>query len=370
MIIQNAQVFSENGGFEKRDLYIEGGCFVETGAGEVLNAEGFYAVPGLIDLHFHGCAGHDFCEGTAEAIHAIAAYERAAGVTAICPATMTYPEEKLAAVCQAAAAWEGVGASLVGINLEGPFLSASKKGAQNGMWLHAPDAEFFLRLQEQAGGRIRLLAVAPELPGAMELIRKLRDEVVVSVAHTEANYETAVEAFESGARHVTHLYNAMPPFLHRAPGVVGAAMDAPQCRIELICDGIHVHPSVVRGTFRMFGDDRVILISDSMMATGLPDGEYSLGGQAVSVCGNQCTLADGTIAGSASNLMDCLRTAVLKMGIPLASAVKAATVNPAKELGIFPEYGSLAVGKRADLLLLDSQLRLVLVMQGGEKVLH
>ena len=368
MIIRNALTFQEDGSFPKRDIKIKQGRFSREGDGEVLDAEGLYAIPGLIDLHFHGCVGYDFCDGTPEALRAITRYQRAAGITAICPATMTYPEEKLAAICANAAAWNEDGAALVGIHLEGPFLSAAKKGAQNGAWLRDPDVSFFWRLQEKAAGKIRLLDIAPELPGATDLIRRVSGCVSVSLAHTEANYETAVRAFQSGACHVTHLYNAMPPFLHRSPGVVGAAIDTPQCRVELICDGVHVHPSVVRATFQMFGDDRVILISDSMMATGLPDGSYMLGGQPVSVHGNRCTLADGTIAGSASNLMECLRTAVLKMNVPLGSAVKAATVNPAKALGIFSTYGSLAIGKRADLLLLDPSLRLVQVVQGGRFV--
>lgn len=368
MRICNAQVFSQEGAFQKRDLFLQNGSFAEPCEGEIFDAEGLYAIPGLIDLHFHGCAGYDFCDATAQSLDAISAYELSAGVTTICPAAMTYPEEKLAAICQNAAAWRGTGAALAGLQLEGPFLSEAKKGAQNGAWLQKPDAALILRLQEQAHGMIRLLAVAPELPGALSMIRVLRNEVVVSLAHTEADYETAVKAFESGAHQVTHLYNAMPPFLHRNPGVIGAAFDTPECRVELICDGIHVHPSVVRATFQMFGDDRVILISDSMMATGLPDGTYALGGQTVSVAGNRCTLADGTIAGSASNLMDCLRTAVQKMQIPLGSAVKAATVNPAKALGIFSECGSLDLGKRADLLLLDSDLRLVQVFQNGKPV--
>ncbi len=268
---------------EARDLFLQNGSFAEPCEGEIFDAEGLYAIPGLIDLHFHGCAGYDFCDATAQSLDAISASGLSAGVTTICPAAMTYPEEKLAAICQNAAAWRGTGAAPAGLQLEGPFLSEAKKGAQNGAWLQKPDAALILRLQEQAHGMIRLLAVAPELPGALSMIRVLRNEVVVFFAHTEADYETAVKAFESGAHQVTHLYNAMPPFLHRNPGVIGAAFDTPECRVELICDGIHVHPSVVRATFQMFGDDRVILISDSMMATGLPDGTYALGGQTVFV---------------------------------------------------------------------------------------
>ena len=179
--------------------------------------------------------------------------------------------------------------------------------------------------------------------------------MVLSLAHTATDYDTAVLAFEKGASHVTHLYNAMNPFTHRAPGLVGAAADTKKVEVELICDGVHIHPAAVRATFNLFGDDRIILISDSMMATGLEDGDYSLGGQAVKVVGNLATLKDGTIAGSATNLMDCMRTAVLKMGITRESAVKCAAVNPAKSVGIYDRCGSITPGKRANVVLLQKE---------------
>ena len=171
---------------------------------------------------------------------------------------------------------------------------------------------------------------------------------------------TTVEDYRS------HLYNAMPPFSHRAPGVVGAACDSDHVRVELICDGVHLHPATVRTTFKMFGDDRICLISDSMMATGLSDGDYSLGGQPVKVVGNLATLADGTIAGSATNLMDCMRTAVKKMGIPLGSAVKCAAVNTAKAIGIYDTYGSITPGKKANIVLLDQDLNMKHLIFKGE----
>jgi N-acetylglucosamine-6-phosphate deacetylase len=202
----------------------------------------------------------------------------------------------------------------------------------------------------------------------MAFIDAVKDEVVLSLAHTMADYDTAREAFLRGASHVTHLYNAMPPLHHRNPGVIGAARDAENCRVELICDGIHLHPSTVRATFAMFGADRIILISDSMRAAGLSDGQYTLGGQDVSVCGPRAVLADGTIAGSVTNLMACLRTAVRKMGIPLADAVTCATMNPAKEIGIYDFCGSITPGKVADLVLLDKDLNVQAVYLNGKTV--
>ena len=238
--------------------------------------------------------------------------------------------------------------------MEGPFVSKEKMGAQNPNFIKKADSELFDTMQEKSGGIVKLVAIAPETEGAIDFIKAKKDETVLSVAHTMADYDTAMEAFEAGATHVTHLYNAMPPYTHRAPGVVGAAADA-GAETELICDGVHIHPSAVRATLKLMGEDKVIFISDSMMATGLEDGDYSLGGQPVKVVGNLATLQNGTIAGSATNLMDCLRTAVKKMNVPLETAVKCAAVNSAKSVGIYDEYGSITPGKKANLVLLNKE---------------
>lgn len=360
MIIKNASVFTEEGRFAKRDIFIKDGKFVvsaeEADGEEIIDAKECFAVPGLTDIHFHGCMGHDFCDGTREAITAMAEYEASVGVTSIVPATMTLGEDTLQGICETAAAYvkevkNDKAADLCGINMEGPFVAASKKGAQNGAYIRKPDVEMFDKLNQASGNMIKLVAIAPEVEDAMEFIKAKKDETVLSVAHTATDYDTAMEAFEKGATHVTHLYNAMNPYTHRAPGPIAAAADS-GAEVELICDGVHIHPAVVRTTFKIFGDDKVILISDSMMATGLEDGDYSLGGQAVKVVGNLATLADGTIAGSATNLMDCMRTAVQKMHIPLESAVKCAAVNSAKSVGIYDKYGSITPGKVANVVLL------------------
>lgn len=369
MIIKNANVFIEDNGFSKKDIYIENDKITvnQTSDDIVIDAEGCFAIPGLTDIHFHGCVGYDFCDGTQEAIEAMALYEAKNGVTTICPATMTLGDDVLEGIFSNAAAYENkVGASLVGINMEGPYLSLAKKGAQNGTYLRMPDVEHFRKMNTLSNGLIKLVSLAPEENGSMELIKELKDEVVISIAHTTADYDITSKALAYGASHVTHLYNAMPPFTHRAPGVIGAAFDAPHCNVELICDGVHIHPSVVRATFQMFGTDRVILISDSMMATGMQDGEYSLGGQAVTVTGNLATLADGTIAGSATNLMKCMTTAV-SFGIPLETAVKCAAVNPAKKIGIYDSYGSITPGKFANIVLLNKDLSIHKVILKGKE---
>ena len=372
MKIIHAKVYTEYVVFQEKDVYTDGERIVEheTGDGDVLDGSGCYLIPGLTDVHFHGCAGRDFCDGSTESMEIMAEYEASQGITTIVPATMTLSREKLKSICETAASYPNEkGAVFCGINMEGPFISLARKGAQNGAYVHRPDVEMFRELNAASGHKVKLLAVAPEEPGAMEFIEALKDEVVLSVAHTTADCETAAEAFRKGASHVTHLYNAMAGLSHRAPGVVGAAADDARVEAELICDGIHVHPVTVRQTFKMFGDDRIILISDSMEATGMPDGEYALGGQKVVKKGNRATLEDGTIAGSVTNLMDCLRMAV-KMGIPLESAVKCAAVNPARSVGIYDRYGSITPGKTANLVLLkEEDLSTVQVILKGKAIL-
>lgn len=371
MKIINAKVYTEEGVFRVRDVYTDGDKIAERSTDdEVIDGSGCYLIPGLTDIHFHGCVGHDFCDGSHGAIEAMAVYEASQGITTIVPATMTLGRETLKGICEAAGSYPNEkGAVLCGINMEGPFLAMARKGAQNGDYVHEPDAQMFRELNAASGNMVKLLAIAPEVPGAMECIKELKDEVVLSVAHTTADYEKAAEAFENGVHHVTHLYNAMDGLSHRAPGVVGAAADNERVEAELICDGIHIHPVTVRQTFKMFGDDRIILISDSMEATGMPDGEYALGGQKVIKKGNLATLQDGTIAGSATNLMDCVRVAVQKMRIPLESAVKCAAVNSAKSVGIYDRYGSITVGKTANMVLLkEEDLSTVKVILKGKAI--
>ena len=370
MVIKNGKVFTEEGIFVEKNLCIEDDKISTTESGDVVDATGLYVIPGLTDIHFHGCVGYDFCDGTFEALEKMAEYELEQGITTICPASMTFSEEQLTYIFMNAANYKSEkGATLVGINMEGPFISMEKKGAQNGEYIHKPDADMFERLQSAANGLIKLCDIAPEVDGAMECIERIADKVRVSMAHTAADWDVATEAIKKGAKHVTHLYNAMPPYSHRAPGVIGAACDNEQVMVELICDGVHSHPSTVRATFKMFGDNRIVLISDSMMACGLEDGQYSLGGQAVTVKGNLATLTElGNIAGSVTNLMKCMKKAVKEMGIPLESAVKCATANPTKAIGIYENYGSLTPGKQADVVLMDEELEIKYIIKSGEIV--
>ena len=375
MIIKDANVFTQENKFVKGNVAIENGRFIHVleeadEDDEIVDAAGLIMIPGLVDIHFHGCKGADMCDGTEEALDVITVYEASVGVTSICPATMTIPKEQLLEVMRNAGAYSyHGGARLVGINMEGPFISPSKKGAQVADNIIPCDYEYFCQLQDAAGGLIRLVDLAPEEPGAMEFIDKAKEQVVISLAHTASDYDTAKKAIERGASHATHLYNAMPPMNHRQPGVIGAVRDSEKCHAELICDGVHVHPSVIRATFAMFGEERIILISDSMRATGLEDGEYTLGGQPVTVKGNLATLHDGTIAGSATNLMDCMRFVVKEVGLSLETAVRCATANPAREIGIYHDVGSITAGKKADFVLLDQNLDIVGVYIDGKEIL-
>lgn len=375
MIIKNALVHTLEQGFVEKDVIIEDSHFADnTTDNTVIDGTGCYLIPGLVDVHFHGCAGFDFCDGTQEALNTIGAYELEHGITSICPASMTLSEEMLTGICKNAVEYrdkaeKGKGARICGINLEGPFISYNKKGAQNPEYIANADVDVFHRLADTADGLVKLITIAPETDGAMDFIKAVSSEVHISLGHTEADYNTATEAFNLGADHLTHLYNAMPPLSHRTPGPIGAAMDNGQVMAEIICDGIHIHGSAVRAAFAMLGADNMIFISDSMMATGMKDGKYSLGGLPVTVKEHLATLDDGTLAGSATNLYDCMTNAVKTMNIPLDTAVKCASYNPARSIGIDNEYGSIDTGKVADCLLVDKDtLELKTTIFHGKKL--
>lgn len=358
MIIQNASVFTNECCFQQTDIYIEGERIAHSSSDTtILDGSGCYLIPGLMDIHFHGCMGFDLCDATPEALQRVAEYEIKNGITSICPASMTLPETELMKICKNARSyhnsWQpGKTARLCGIHLEGPFISPEKRGAQNPAYITAPDVNMFTRLLAASDHLIKVVTIAPELDHAIDFIQKFASTVRISLGHTACDYDTAMTAFSAGAKHITHLYNAMPPFHHRDSGLIGAGMDA-NATAELICDGIHVSPSALRAARALFGADKIIFISDSMMAAGMPDGDYALGGLPVHVTGNLATLENGTLAGSATNLMDCVRTAVQKMNIPIETAIQCATINPARAIGEDLEYGSIEIGKYADLVLLE-----------------
>lgn len=362
MIIKGGKVFQEDGSFLEQALYINDHRLVDKAEYQddekVIDAEGLLVLPGLVDIHSHGAAGEDFSDGNPEGLKKILQYERSCGITSYCPTSMTFPKERLRQIfASIKSAQTEEGAKVVGINMEGPFLDPAKKGAHVEKWIAAPDVAFVRELNQDVDGLVRLVTLAPNMDGAEEFIKEMHEEVCISLGHTAADYDCASRAMKLGAHHVTHLYNAMQPFGHRAPGLIGAAMDDPECMVEMICDGYHIHPSAIRAAFRMFGPERVILISDSMRAAGMENGTYELGGQEVSVKDRKAVLKDGTLAGSATNLYGCMCKAI-EFGIPLEQAIMAATANPARSIGIFDRVGSIRIGKQADLLLVSENLEL------------
>ncbi len=368
MKISNARVFLggafTDGGVEFGETITAAGARVTGG----LDAEGCWLIPGLVDIHTHAAVGADASDGDAEGMVKMSRYYAARGVTSWCPTTMTLKEPELTRAVETIRDFvrPADGAKVAGVNLEGPFVSYEKRGAQNPDNIHAPDAALFHRLNEASGGIVRLVTVAPEEPGALEFIRAVSRECAVSLGHTTADYDTAMAAFDAGARHATHLFNAMPALGHRAPGIIAAASDA-GATVELISDGLHIHPAVVRLTHRLFGE-KLVLISDSLRCAGMPDGEYMLGGQPITMKDGKATLKDSdTIAGSSIHLLDAVRRAA-SFGVPLEAAITAATLTPARVIGRDGEIGSLDAGKRADLLLLDKELEMRAVFVDGVQV--
>jgi len=368
MKIKNAKIFRDGqfvqGGMSFEDKILS----FDNDENAELDAQGMYLIPGLIDIHTHGAVNEDASDASPEGLIKMSRYYAAEGVTAWCATTMTIPEAEIVSALSTAAdfARPEDGARLVGINLEGPFLSAAKRGAQALENIKAPDAELFKMFYAAAKSKIKVMTLAPEGDKGLEFAEEVSKLCTVSIGHTTADYDTAMAAFKRGASHATHLYNGMPPLAHRDPAVVGAARDS-GATVELICDGFHVHPSVIRATFAMF-PQRVCLISDSLRCAGMPDGDYTLGGQPIEMKGGKAVLkGTNTLAGSSIHLMEGVRRAV-RFGIPMEEAIRAATETPARAIGMENELGKLEINRSADFVLLDSELNVNAVFIGGNKI--
>ena len=358
MFYTNARIFVDNafrlGAFEVVDGKF-GAILPENVPADAIDLGGATVIPGLIEVHSHGAMGYDFSDGSYEGLVEMAKFYLSCGVTSFAPASMTLPYdvlEKAFATAKKIVEEQPENVSrLRGIQMEGPYFSYAKRGAQNPDYLKAPDFEGFQKLYEGCGGLVRIVDIAPELPGAENFVRQAKDLCTVSIAHTDSDYDHARAAVDAGVTHLTHLYNAMPAIHHRNPGVIPAAVENPKVQAEIIADGFHIHPASVRLAFSMF-KNRMVLVSDSGRCAGKDEGyQFELGGQMAELRGGVAKLVGtNTIACSASNMWTCLRN-VLSWGIPEEEAVRACTCNPARALGVENEVGSIATGLTADFLV-------------------
>ncbi len=376
MFYKNARIFGSDfqfhtGAFEVKDGLF-GAVLPDAVPADAIDLKGATVIPGLIEVHSHGNSGADFSDGDYEGLKAMARFYASCGVTSFAPASMTLPYEVLAKAFATGKklkeeAPEGC-ARIMGIQMEGPYFSYKKRGAQNPDYLKEPDFEGFKALYEGCDGLVRIVDIAPELPGAAEFVEKAKELCTVSIAHTDSDYDHAKAAIDAGVTHLTHLYNAMPGINHRNPGVIPAAVENKNVRAEIICDGLHIHPAAVRMAFSMFGGARMIIVSDSGRCAGQPDGTtFELGGQMATLTDGVARLADGTIACSATNMYQCLLNCI-SWGIPEEDVIRACTYNPACALGAQDKVGSIETGKLADFVICNADYTGRRVFIGGVEI--
>jgi N-acetylglucosamine-6-phosphate deacetylase len=365
-------------------IRLDGSVIDAVGSGGVpdqptVDLRGQWVLPGFVDLHVHGGGGASFTEGTGDEARQAAAFHRGHGTTTMLASLVTAPlaELEARAALLAGLADDGL---IAGLHLEGPFLSPVRRGAQDPRHMLAPDVAVFERLRAAARGHLRIITLAPELPGAMDLIKAARQAgVTVAVGHTDATADVTLAAIDAGATHATHLFNGMRPFHHREPGAVGALLDRDEVTCEIIADGVHLHDIAIRLAARAAGPGRLVLVSDAMAAAGMPDGRYQLGSKRVTVTGGVARLQEdpsdpsrsdaaareGAIAGSTATLADVVRHAIAA-GLPVLDVASAASTTPARVLGLGDRTGALRPGLAADLVVCDDDFRPRAVMRQGE----
>ncbi|BBI35344.1 N-acetylglucosamine-6-phosphate deacetylase [Cohnella abietis] len=386
--IVNASLITPSGVLTNAFIKISKGKIVEIGSSsdsvgnsstqspiETIDAKGNWIIPGFIDVHVHGGAGHDFMDANAEGIAAISKFHASNGTTSMLATTLTATREDLTAVVDRVSAFMSAPmpyAQIVGVHLEGPFVNVKWKGAQNPSYIVPPQPEWLEEWVTRFPGIIKIQTLAPESEGALDYIEKLaQNGIVPSCGHTDATYEQIIAAADHGLRHAVHTFNAMTPLHHRQPGTVGAVLTDDRITAEVIADGHHVHPAAIKLITRAKGAHNVILVTDAMSAAGMPDGEYELGGLPVHMtCGVARLKETNSLAGSTLTMISAVQYLVREVGVTLEEASRMASANPARQLGIDATTGSLEVGKAADFLMLDKSLELQSTWIGGNKLVN
>ncbi|KYG27616.1 N-acetylglucosamine-6-phosphate deacetylase [Alkalihalobacillus trypoxylicola] len=380
--INGATIVAENNTFKKGSLYIENDIISsvhsnQTDASphtlEINLPESYTVLPGFIDVHIHGAGGADMMDATPNSLSTISSYLVKEGTTSFLATTITHDSEKISEALENAANYiykEQTNASLIGIHLEGPFINSKRAGAQPINHIKVPSLQTFVNWVKKSNQTIKLVTLAPEMDGGLELTSYIANKnIVASIGHSDASNEEVLSAIKVGATHITHLYNGMRGFHHREPGVAGTALSESKLFVELIADGIHVHPNILKATYLAKKADRIVLITDSIRAKWLEEGQYELGGQLVHYYQGKAVLENGALAGSVLKMNEAVHNMIQFSGCSIEEASMMASQNPAKQLGIFHKVGSISAGKDADITILNENYQVIMTICKG-KIVH